>query len=431
MNRLHTKCLSLALALSAGALPAATADENTAARIERKPQTQVANPLLTSSAKRTLPLPLPRIRSGAQDEPRFRGLAPEELLQNRSHDVVLDENRGFVGRLFSVSQDGLVPAAGMNVRISKAGVAVAEAKTDDTGRFAATLPADGVHAVIATSETSMAVYGIRVVAATEQNPASKEIDLESAIVDGSNFNVARELISRSVGLRDLRFSRPIPDPRENEFPVASGAPSTAISYDSVQLAADGKVYGQVNLLDERSGRVREVLSLRVFFLKDGKVISASRVEPNGAFATDGLQPGIHSIVGVGRDGAFAMGIEVLPFKAAGKQEEAVPVALFVSMEIAASPVTAQNLNSGNVGQLLGQASPGSVPGPGVPGAPGAPGGAAPTGGAGGTAGAAGAAGAAGGGAGAAGVGGALAGGAAGALAGAVLSDPGPSTTSTP
>jgi hypothetical protein len=273
----------------------------------------------------------------------------------------------------------------------------------------------------------MAIYGIRAVAATEQNPASKEIDLESAIVDGSNFNVARELISRSVGLRDLRFSAPIRDGKEKDFPEASGVPSTAISYDSVQIAADGKVYGQINLLDERTGLVREILSLRVFFVKEGKVVSATRVAGDGSFAADALQPGIHSVVGVGRDGAFAIGIEVLPFKAAGKQEDAIPVSLLVNMEVAAAPVTAQNLNAANVTQLLGQAPPGTAPIPGVPGAPAAPGAAAAA--PGGTA-AAGAAGAGGAGAGG-GIGGALAGGAAGALAGAVLGDPGPASVSTP
>lgn len=206
-------------------------------------------------------------------------------------------------------------------------------------------------------------------------------------------------------------------------------PSTAISYDSVQIAADGKVYGQINLLDDRTGRVREVLSMRVFFLREGKVAAAGRVSPKGEFAVLGLEPGIHSVIGVGRDGIFAMGIEVLPFKAAGKREDAVPVSLLVSMEVAVAPVTAQNINAGNFSSFFGQA-PGVTPG--VPGAPGtAPGGGAaaapnagaPTG--------SGVAGSGGGGAAGSGLGGAVAGGLAGALGGAVLGSLGDSTNATP
>ncbi|MGV2333854.1 MAG UNVERIFIED_CONTAM: hypothetical protein LVR18_06945 [Planctomycetaceae bacterium] len=63
--------------------------------------------------------------------------------------------------------------------------------------------------------------------------------------------MATELLGRSIGIRDLRFSGLLRD-NDNRFPEPSGEPSTAISYDSVQVAADGKVYGQINLLDDRT-----------------------------------------------------------------------------------------------------------------------------------------------------------------------------------
>jgi hypothetical protein len=411
LSCLPARSLTLALALStsaSGMVSDVFADEP-------------ASPAVPAKASR-LPSPKPRTR---QDEGRYRGLSPEELLQNRSHDVILDDKGSFSGRLFSVTQDGLVPAAGMKVSVLRAGASIGETSTDETGKFTVSGMPKGVLAIIATTDSTMAIYGVRALEATEQNPATREIDIESAIVDSSNFEVSRAIISEGIGARDLRFSGPVRADEEN-FPYANGNPATPISYDSVQIAADGKVYGQINLLDERTGRVREVLSMRVYFVKEGKVAAAGRVASNGAFALGGLEPGIHSMVGVGRDGVFAIGIEVLPFKAAGKQEDAVPVRLMVNMEVAVAPVTAQNLNTGNVSNYLGEAgaAPTAPVAPATPPA-GAAAAAAPAGGGGAGAAGAGAAGGA-----AAGLGGALAGGAAGALAGAVLSDDSPASAGT-
>lgn len=380
---------------------------------------EVAGPPEQSQAKETATkTAATRQPSSKQDEPRFRGLAPEQLLQNRSHDVILDENGGFSGRLLSVTADGLVPAANMQVQLLSRGQQLGSTTTDANGVFTVSgLKPKQVVAIFGSGPSGIVVYGARLIAATEKNPATREIDLESALVEPPNVGVATEIMGRSIGIRDLRFSGPVRD-SETKFPEPIGTPATSVSYDSVQIAADGKVYGQINLLDDRTGLIREVLSMRVFFLKDGKVVAANRVASNGGFSVTGLSPGIHSLVGVGRDGIFAIGIEVLPFKAADKREEAVPVSLLVTMEVAVAPVTAQNINVGNFSDYFGQA-PGITPG--VPGAPGtAPGGApatAPTGGSPtgtGTAGAAGGAGA--------GLGGAVAGGVAGALGGAVLGD---------
>jgi hypothetical protein len=372
----------------------------------------------------------PRPVSKSQDEQRFRGLAPEELNQTRSHDVVLDANGGFTGRLLIVSSDGLKPAGNMQVRLLSRGQKLAETSTAEDGTFSATgLKPGQVVAIFASGPEGFIVYGVRTVGQADPNAVNPEVDVESAIVDLPNVSVATGLLGSSIGIRDLRFSGTVRE-SDNRFPFATGTPSTALAYDSVQIAADGKVYGQINLLDDRTGRVREVLSMRVFFVRDGKVVAAGRVAPKGDFAIPGLEPGIHSVIGAGRDGIFAIGIEVLPFKAAGKREDAVPVSMLVSMEVAVAPVTPQNINAGNFSSFFGQA-PGVTPG--VPGAPGtAPGGgAAAAPGAGGPTGAGTAGGGAGGGAAGGGLGGALAGGAVGALAGAVLGSDDESSPETP
>ncbi len=415
---LRLPSLGLAAALSVGIVcQQASGDEPSASAVPA-----------TAKAKTARAAVRPRPGLSPQDEQRFRGLAPEELNQTRSHDVVLDGNGGFTGRLLSVSGDGLMPAGKMNVKVLSRGQSLSETTTADDGTFSVTGVKPGqVVAIFASGPSGLIVYSVRTTGQADPNAANPAVDLESAVVGNSDVGVATELLGKSIGIRDLRFSGAVRE-SENRFPFAQGKPSTAISYDSVQIAADGKVYGQINLLDDRTGRVREVLSMRVFFLQDGKVAAAGRVSPKGEFAVSGLEPGIHSVIGVGRDGIFAIGIEVLPFKAAGKREDAVPVSLLVSMEVAVAPVTAQNINAGNFSSFFGQA-PGTTPG--VPGAPGtAPGGGAaapPNAGAPTGAGVAGAGGGAAGG----GLGGAVAGGLAGALGGAVLGSLGDSSTVTP
>ncbi|MFM7056586.1 MAG: hypothetical protein ACKO2P_06650 [Planctomycetota bacterium] len=415
----HVPSFGLIAALALGVVGQSTvADEATGTAVPA-----------AAKAKTVKAVPRPRPGISPQDEQRFRGLAPEELNQSRSHDVVLDANGGFTGRLLSVTGEGLIPAADMKVKLLSRGQALAETSTAADGTFSVSgLKPGQVVAIFANGPSGLIVYGVRTVGQTDQNAVNPEVDVESAIVDLANVSVATELLGKSIGIRDLRFSGTVRE-SENRFPFAKGAPSTPISYDSVQIAADGKVYGQINLLDDRTGRVREVLSMRVFFLREGKVAAAGRVSAKGEFAVPGLEPGIHSVIGVGRDGIFALGIEVLPFKAAGKREDAVPVAMLVSMEVAVAPVTAQNINAGNFSSFFGQA-PGVAPGvPGAPGtapgggaAPAAPNAGAPTG-----------SGTAGGGAGGAGggLGGAVAGGLAGALGGAVLGSLGDSTSVTP
>lgn len=429
----------LAAALTLGSLcPLSQADEPAGSPAASAAKTSAAK---TTAAKTTAAKAAVRPRTGftPQDEQRFRGLPPEKLLQNRSQDVVLDQNGGFSAQLLSITTGELAPAGKMKVKLLSRGQLLAETTTDDDGKFSVTgIKPKQVVAIFASGPSGFIVYGVRTAEASEKNPATREIDVESVIVDTPNASVATELLRRSIGIRDQRFSGTVRD-SDKQFPEPSGELATSLSYDSVQIAADGKLYGQINLLDDRTGLLREVLSLRVFFLKDGKVAAAGRVAGDGSFSVGGLEPGVHSFIGVGRDGIFALGIEVLPFKAADKLEDAVPVSLFASMEVAVSPVTAQNINAGNFSSFFGQdpgtapgapGAPGTAPG-GAPGAPGtAPGGApatppgsgSPTGL--GTAGA-GAGGAAG------GLGGALAGGLAGALGGAVLGNGGNASNTTP
>lgn len=289
-----------------------------------------------------------------QPPSRIRRLAPEEILKDRTHNIVLNKDGAMSGRLYSISPEGLVPAADMQVRLLTGGGKVAETTTDATGLFSISGLTPDVGGIFASGAAGIVTYGVQFVAESPQNPADKEIDIESAVVPAANVNLMRKLFKSDIGTRDLRFNTTA-TPDDEAFPAGSGPASTSMIYDTVQLAADGRLYGQVNLHDERTGRFREVLSLRVHFLQDGEKKGSARVSPNGSFSVPDLKPGIYGLVGVGRDGVFGIGIEVVAFRAAALNPDGsfVPVRLVLDPGLSVSSLGPAHLNSENLTSFMG------------------------------------------------------------------------------
>lgn len=337
-------------------------------------------------------------------------LAPEELIHTRSHDVVLDASGAFSGKLSAIkSGTESTVASGVTVKVVQEGSEAGRATTDEQGNFQISGLKPGVAALLAYGDDSFLLYGINLVASDEKHPATNEIDVDSAVVSGPDLGIVKQLISSKLTKADLRFDQAAGDD-DQKFPFGEGDVSTSVVGHRVQLQKDGRLRGVINLLDDRTGRVREVLDLTIYFVQEGKIVGKAEVENNGEFLVAGLVPGAHSVVGVGKDGTFALGIEIIGSEqevADGRSSHYRTVAVMASLEMNVAPANAGNFNSTNSAALTGgSVAPGAVP-PGAP--PGAPG-----------AGAGGAAGGAGGGAGGGGGGGglgALLGGAIGAGAG--------------
>ncbi|MEY4188352.1 MAG: hypothetical protein RIT02_3386, partial [Planctomycetota bacterium] len=347
---------AVALADAAGSAPAATA---------RLGRPRLVRPVLQP----------------VQPPSRVRRLAPEEILKDRTHNVVLDKDGGMTGRLYSITTEGLTPAADMRVRVLTGGGKSAETTTDATGLFSITGLTADVGGIFASGPAGVVAYGVRFVAESPENPADRELDVESAVVPAANAEQMRKLFKSDIGTRDLRFNTSV-TPEDEAFPVGVGQASTSLIYDTVQLSADGKVYGQVNLHDERTGRFREVLSLRVHFLQDGVKMGSARVAPNGSFSVPDLKPGIYGLVGVGRDGVFGIGIEVVPFRAAAVNPDGsfVPVRLMLDPGLSVGSIGPAHLNSENLTSFMGsgQAAGDTAPTNTAPAAPGAAAGSAGT-----------------------------------------------------
>jgi hypothetical protein len=318
-------------------------------------------------------------------------LAPEEVIHSRSHDVLLDASGAFSGKLSAITSGAESNvASGITVKVVQEGAEAGRATTDEQGNFQISGLKPGVVALLAYGDNSFLLYGINLVASDEKHPATNEIDVASAVVSGPDLGIVRQLISAKLPKADLRFDQATGD-EDQKFPLGEGDVSTSVVGHMVQLQKDGRLRGVINLLDERTGRVREVLDLTIYFIQEGKIVGKAEVENNGEFLVAGLVPGAHSVVGVGKDGTFALGIEII-----GAEQEVASfgssryrtVAVMASLEMSLAPANAGNFNSTNAGALTGgSVAPGATP-PGAtpPGAnpPGTPGSAA--GGAGGGAG---------------------------------------------
>jgi hypothetical protein len=306
-------------------------------------------------------------------------LAPEEVIHSRSHDVVLDASGGFSGKLSAVTSGAeSTVASGLTVKVVQEGSEAGIATTDEQGNFQINGLKPGVAALLAYGDDSFLLYGINLVASDEKHPATNEIDVDSAVVSGPDLGIVKQLISAKLPKADLRFDQAAGD-EDKKFPLGEGDVSTSVAGHQVQLQKDGRLRGAINLLDERTGRVREVLDLTIYFVREGKVVGKAEVENSGEFLVAGLVPGAHSIVGVGKDGTFALGIEII-----GSEQEVASlgssqyttVAVMASLEMSIAPANAGNFNSTNAAALTGGGvAPGATPPGAPPGAPGAGGGA--------------------------------------------------------
>lgn len=324
---------SIALADSGGALPAVSP---------------------AATARLGVPRLVRPVLQPVQPPSRFRRLPAEEILKDRTHTVVLDKDGGMTGRLYAITPDGMVPAANMQVRLLTGGGKSAETTTDATGLFSVKGLTPDVGGIFASGAAGVVTYGVQFVQETAEMPADREIDVESAVVPAANVEQMRKLLKSDIGTRDLRFNSKL-TPEDEVFPVGTGPAATSVIYESVQIAADGRVYGQVNLHDERTGRYREILSLRVHFLQDGNKVGSARVAPNGSFSVPDLKPGIYGLVGVGRDGVFGIGVEVVPFQAAAVNADGtfVPVRLSLAPGLSVGSLGPAHLNSANLTSFMG------------------------------------------------------------------------------
>ncbi len=78
----------------------------------------------------------------------------------------------------------------------------------------------------------------------------------------------------------------------------------------MSLGPDGTIPGNLRVFDESGALVPA--RVKLFFLRDGQVVTQTMPNEQGDFQITNLQPGTYSIVAAGQSGFAAMGVRVLP-----------------------------------------------------------------------------------------------------------------------
>ncbi|MEZ6126257.1 MAG: hypothetical protein R3C49_24280 [Planctomycetaceae bacterium] len=337
--------------------------------------------------------PTPEITAVSPQPVPVADVDPASVLHDRVNQVALSADGGFTGRLSLLSRpDGSpAPAIAMNVRIIQEGVDVASAITNPEGVFSVSGLSEGVAVVYGYSDQGMVLFSVRLVrqgalfadATPVSVPATEAaVSLTSAVVSGADLPAVRQMVFGNLQPQDRRFSQPVTE-ADSAYQFGEGEASTSVNSQEVQLRPDGALVGEVNLLDPRTGRYREVRDLMLHFFRDGQHVAATEVKADGSFRIAGLAPGVHSIVTTGSDGTLALGISIVGSLAQQQRDSQYKLtSVAQSLDLAVSPANVLNFNSGNAGQPSGpSAQPGGeivmdAPfGPGMAGGPfGGPGG---------------------------------------------------------
>ena len=320
-------------------------------------------------------------------------LTPDDVGNSRQHNVVLNVSGEFHGRLSQLSRAGdAVPAANVKMRLVKHGMVQTSVVTDENGLFSFSGLSEGVVALIATSDDALLMFSVRLVQRDSEgtDPDTLPVDFHSIVVNGADVPVARKILVDGLPETDRRFGE-APTQKEGTYKFGTGESSTSLAHHQIQLDADGNVFGEIHILDSRTGRHREIVDLTLYVIRDGVMVAETKVEPNGSFSFSGLSSGAHSLVATGIDGSMAAGFYLVDASVAGIDQgdryKLASVAQTLSLSFA--PVNPENLNRLNANRVTGgnlaPGVPGASPGaaPGGPATAGTGGGGAGGGGAGG------------------------------------------------
>ncbi len=301
-----------------------------------------------------------------------------QILRGSQNHIILDENGGFNGRLSSLrNSDGeQIPAADLSVMLAHHGSIVGSTTTDASGRFSFTGLPEGVVAIWAEGENSLVLFSFVLFGKNSAIPenaglaaAQVELDMDSALASGADVMTVKELISPFMSMQDKRFANEVAAD-DQEFSFGSGDPSTTLRHRRVRLQNDGSLKGEFNILDERTGRHREVLDMTVHFVRNGVRVASSEVSNDGSFIATGLTPGVHSVVAVGQDGVLVCAVDLVGMNYEDNQAEGAGAGEFkpVSTVAAFLGFSGSPVGPGNLGAFAGASGggPGQIAANAVP-----------------------------------------------------------------
>lgn len=298
----------------------------------------------------------------------------------RTYSVLLDDEGNLKGKIFRIEgkERKRVPAARIKLLAVQEGEVVSEAETDaDEGAFKIGPLKPGIYSLIGQGEGGLVAFSLNAEQSDaedadtdqpkkddaaeprEQTDEPERIllkEIETCALNPADIPMAMQLLQAFLGVGsggqpaaepDLEAMEDEPaekadnaempaeeqakSSRSGQFRGPTGkdtVPSTTLSWQAVPLQKDGSFVGMIRMLEpgddeENELHSRPPVDMRVFIIKDGKVVAQAPCSKLGYFTIESLKPDLYSLLGVGVDAFSATTVDVLPIpkEDAGKKSD--------------------------------------------------------------------------------------------------------------
>lgn len=228
--------------------------------------------------------------------------------------VRLADNGTLNGRVTLLSDSGVTAAKKIWVYLVRNGKVVQTARPTEAGRFSVAGVPTGNYSVVVAGPEGFATYSVRVEAATEV-ATTDSLEIDTIAVGASDFGTVSNLLKNySI---DMKTGTLAQTAARNKAGVRNVSVNSAVALVSdatingetvVELGTDGKIAGQIRMIDSKSGKVVATTAGSVNFIRNGSVVATSAVDANGMYEIAGLQPGAYSVFASGVGGVAAFGV---------------------------------------------------------------------------------------------------------------------------
>lgn len=272
------------------------------------------------------------------------------------HEYTLQADGNLAGKIMVFDSSGASLPARVKLYFLRDSEVVSQSMPDEYGTFQAANLQPGQYALVAAGQSGFAAVGIRVLppperpeapkantigrARTISQPVPATIPMTTYAIQAIDVQPAFYLAQQYVpGLSTMSLqpnpyvpappaNRDVPYLRSatngsapaslaadtngdaNERSTTAEAALKAYENHEFPLDANGKLSGQLRSFDA-SGRLVPA-DVRLFFIREGRVISQTPVDAAGGFEIGNLSAGYYSLVAAGRSGFAALGVRVLP-----------------------------------------------------------------------------------------------------------------------
>jgi len=253
--------------------------------------------------------------------------ADREGTPSETHNFRLSKDGLFAGRLtvFDPKAGKPIPVNNVIVYFLRLGRILVQINPGIDGRFQVKI-LPGVYSLIVAGDDGFLAMGLNVVSANHGEEGRKhEVSLGQKPVTGRQFDavlvpprnvaVLQGLVRENLDVDLEQFMKINTPQRTPKSPGRNIGPGEFMKKPTtgshvVRLQPGGKLVGRMRRIHPQTGRPIPLRRIDVFFIKNGRLVTQTRVRENGVFEVDGLKPGFHSVVTTAPKGIAAFDVEL-------------------------------------------------------------------------------------------------------------------------